>query len=81
MTAQDGPWQSAYPQIARVLISRRQIARRVRELSGRIASRYAGKELTIVAGLTEAVRAMRPESPASCVLLRKQRDAQAEARS
>jgi hypoxanthine-guanine phosphoribosyltransferase len=49
MTAQDGPWQSAYPQIARVLISRRQIACGVGGLSGRIARRYAGKELTIVA--------------------------------
>jgi hypoxanthine phosphoribosyltransferase len=38
--------------IARVLVSRRRIARRVGELADAIAARYAGRELTILAVLT-----------------------------
>jgi len=55
MTVQDERWQSAYPQIARVLISRGRIARRLVALSGRIASRYGDKEVTIVAVLAGSV--------------------------
>lgn len=42
-------------QIARVVVTRTQIARRVRGLAGRIAAGYAGRELTILAVLTGSV--------------------------
>lgn len=52
MRREPGQWAEVYPDIARVLLSREQIADRVRELSREIAQRHEGGELTIVAVLT-----------------------------
>ncbi len=46
---------SAWPDIARVVVSRRDIARRVAELAGEISARYADRDLTILAVLTGSV--------------------------
>jgi hypoxanthine phosphoribosyltransferase len=47
--------EERYEGIERVLITREQIATRVRELAQRIAEIYAGKELTLLAILTGSV--------------------------
>jgi hypoxanthine phosphoribosyltransferase len=52
MRREPGQWAEVYPDIARVLLSRDQISDRVGRLSRRIARRYEGGELTIVAVLT-----------------------------
>ena len=52
MRREPGQWADVYPDIARVLLSRERIADRVGQLSRRIARRYEGRELTIVAVLT-----------------------------
>lgn len=52
MRREPGHWADVYPDIARVLLSREQIADRVHQLSRRIAQRYEGGELTIVGVLT-----------------------------
>lgn len=50
-----GQWLQAYPDAARVIVSRADIARRVEQISDQLARRYAGRDLTVVAALTGAV--------------------------
>ena len=52
----DGPAGEGFSrEIARIVVSRQQIALRVEQLAARIAERYADAELTIVAALTGSV--------------------------
>ena len=52
MTMQGQLWLDAYPDLGPVVVARDRIARRVEELSLRIADRFAGREVTILAVLT-----------------------------